>query len=168
MDCNDNSAVFAHCFPSALLPLFLDGNTSLSSLFLTYQEDLLPLFLFFFFFSFLFFSFLSFFSFHSSSTVGTTLSLFQPPHKSAQSPLKLFSSLTVETTPHPHHIHHLHLLFSSSNFWQDCPSVSSTLFTLLVQTGLSFTANISSSFKLEWSQMSHFIWITAANDMMLI
>ena len=26
VDCNDNSAVFAHCFPSALLPLFLDGN----------------------------------------------------------------------------------------------------------------------------------------------
>merc|ERR1712106_564571 len=25
VDCNDNSAVFAHCFPSALLPLFLDG-----------------------------------------------------------------------------------------------------------------------------------------------
>ena len=26
VDCNDNSAVFAHCFPSALLPLFLDGD----------------------------------------------------------------------------------------------------------------------------------------------
>ena len=26
VDCNDNSAVFAHCFPSALLPLFLDGS----------------------------------------------------------------------------------------------------------------------------------------------
>jgi len=25
VDCNDNSAVFAHCFPSQLLPLFLDG-----------------------------------------------------------------------------------------------------------------------------------------------
>lgn len=25
VDCNDNSAVFAHCFPAALLPLFLDG-----------------------------------------------------------------------------------------------------------------------------------------------
>merc|ERR550539_325951 len=25
VDCNDNSAVFAHCFPQQLLPLFLDG-----------------------------------------------------------------------------------------------------------------------------------------------
>jgi len=25
VDCNDNSAVFAHCFPAQLLPLFLDG-----------------------------------------------------------------------------------------------------------------------------------------------
>lgn len=25
VDCNDNSAVFAHCFPQALMPLFLDG-----------------------------------------------------------------------------------------------------------------------------------------------
>ena len=25
VDCSDNTAVFAHCFPSTLLPLFLDG-----------------------------------------------------------------------------------------------------------------------------------------------
>ena len=25
VDCSDNSAVFAHCFPATLLPLFLDG-----------------------------------------------------------------------------------------------------------------------------------------------
>ena len=32
VDCNDNSAVFAHCFPSALLPLFLDGGNLLPHL----------------------------------------------------------------------------------------------------------------------------------------
>ena len=86
-------------------------------------------------------------SFLSSLTVATPLS------PSMTSPI--LSSILTNTiqTSHPHRHHHRHhppshpqclpFPFSPSKFWQDSPSVNSTLCMLLVQTGDPITATTS-------------------------